>query len=112
MPLPADFHAMDTAPASDIKAKGWPGLIRRVRASGAVLVTNHNHPEAVVVDAEAYRQLVAAANAAATPQAEALRALQAEFDARLGSPSAAEGLARALARPARRGGAVTLGKPR
>lgn len=112
MSLPQDLLELETTAASDIKTKGWPGLMRRVRAQGAIVVTNHQHPEAVVVEAEAYRALLVQANAAAgaADRASSLKALQAEFDARLAT--LADGrLAAALARPARRG-PVTLGEPR
>jgi len=112
MSLPLDLFELETTPASDIKTKGWPGLMRRVRAQGAVVVTNHQHPEAVVVEAQAYQALLARAKAGAgeADRAGALRALQAEFDARLAT--LADGrLASAVARPARRG-VVKLGEPR
>ena len=109
-----DLLDLEKAPASDIKTKGWPGLMRKVRAQGAVVVTNHNHPEAVVVDAERYRQLVAEANAAsaAAARAQSLQALQAEFDAHLATLQTGDGLARALRRPARRSGKIALGESR
>lgn len=117
MPIPADLLAMDTARTSEIKAKGWAALMRRVRASGAVLVTGRNRPAAVVLEAEAYLRLVTTARApstkaaATTDQVESLRMLQAEWDERMASPAAVEGMARALARPPRRGGAIATGKP-
>lgn len=112
MALPLDLLDLEKAPASDIKAKGWPGLMRKVRANGAVVVTNHNHPEAVVVDADEYRRLVAGANAAsvAVARAQSLKALQLKFDDHLASLKDGS-LAKALDRPARRGQKITLGKP-
>jgi len=112
MSLPLDLSELETTAASDIKTKGWPGLMRRVRAQGAIVVTNHQHPEAVVVEAQAYQALLAqaGASAGATDRARALQALQAEFDARLATLGDGR-LAQALARPARRG-PVKLGEPR
>ncbi|KLD74844.1 type II toxin-antitoxin system prevent-host-death family antitoxin [Xanthomonas hyacinthi] len=112
MALPLDFLDLEKAPASDIKTKGWPGLMRKVRANGAIVVTNHHHPEAVVVDAEQYRRLVAEASAASTAIArtQSLKALQAKFDAHLASLKDASSLAQALSRPARRGKKIALGK--
>jgi len=112
MELPLDFPDLEKAPASDIKTKGWPGLMRKVRANGAVVVTNHNYPEAVVVDAEEYRRLVAEASAASTAIArtQSLKALQTKFDEHLASLKDGSGLSRALDRPARRGKKITLGK--
>jgi prevent-host-death family protein len=111
MDLPLDLFQLEKAPASDIKAKGWPSLMRSVRANGAVVVTNHNHPEAVIVDAEQYRRLVAEASAAsvATGRSQSLNALQSKFDDHLASLKDG-GLSKALGRPARRGSKVPLGK--
>ncbi len=85
--------------------------MRKVRSHGAVVITNHNHPEAVVVDAEEYRRLVnqASAAAAAPSRAQSLQALQAKFDAQLAAATEGAGLAKAIATPARRGRKITLG---
>ncbi len=102
---------LERTPASDVKAKGWPELMRKVSRSGAVVVTNHNHPQAVVVSAEEYQRLVEQAHSSSTAaqRAQSLKALQDEFDAHL-STLKSDGLSKALARPARRGGKITLGK--
>lgn len=85
--------------------------MRKVRSHGAVVITNHNHPEAVVVDAEEYRRLVneASAATASSARAQSLQALQAKFDAHLAAASEGAGLAKTIATPARRGRKVTLG---
>lgn len=112
MELPLDLPDLEKTPASDIKAKGWPGLMRKVRANGAVVVTNHHHPEAVVMDADAYRRLVSEANATsmAALRTQSLKALQVKFDEHLSSLKDGTSLAKALNRPARRGRKITLGK--
>ncbi|ALS95086.1 type II toxin-antitoxin system prevent-host-death family antitoxin [Xanthomonas oryzae] len=105
-----DLPELEKSPAADIKVKGWPSLMRKVRSHGAVVITNHNHPEAVVVDAEEYRRLVNQASAAAAPsRAQSLQALQAKFDAHLAAATEGAGLVKAVATPARRGRKVTLG---
>ncbi|MCS3748645.1 type II toxin-antitoxin system prevent-host-death family antitoxin [Xanthomonas sp. 3793] len=106
-----DLPELERAPAADIKIKGWPSLMRKVRAHGAVVITNHNHPEAVVVDAEEYRHLVrqAGASADATTRAQSLQALQARFDAHLAAVVDGAVLAQVIAKPARRGRKVALG---
>lgn len=113
MQPPLDLPELEKTPAGDVKTKGWPSLMRKVRAGGAVVITNHNHPEAVVVEADAYRLLVAQANAASATvsRRESLRALQARFDEHLASLKDGVSLSRALDRPARRGGKITLGSP-
>lgn len=112
MNSPIELIALERAPASDIKTKGWPGVMRLVRANGALVVTNHNHPEAVIVDADHYLRLVSEAKAAsvATSRAQSLSALQSRFDEHLTALKTGS-LAKALSRPARRGAKVTLGKP-
>lgn len=44
--------------SSDLKRIGWRGLLREVARVGQVAVTNHRMPEAVVIDAKVYDQLV------------------------------------------------------
>jgi len=112
MDLTLNLPDLEKSPASDIKTKGWPELMRKVLRSGAVVVTNHNHPQAVVVSAEEYQRLVDQANAhsAAAQRAQSLQALQAEFDAHLSALQDGS-LAKALARPARRGCKIALGEP-
>ncbi len=112
MDLTLNLQDLEKTPASDVKAKGWPELMRKVVKSGAVVITNHNHPQAVVVSAEEYQRLVEQANghSAAAQRAQSLQQLQAEFDAHLSSLQDGS-LGKALARPARRGRKITLGKP-
>lgn len=111
MDLTLNLPDLEKTPASDVKAKGWPELMRKVLRNGAVVVTNHNHPQAVVVSAEEYQRLVDQANgrSAAAQRAQSLQALQAEFDAHLATLQAGS-LANALARPARHGRTIVLGK--
>ncbi|APP85127.1 type II toxin-antitoxin system prevent-host-death family antitoxin [Xanthomonas hortorum pv. vitians] len=111
MPHPQDLPGLEKSPAADIKVKGWPSLMRKVRTHGAVVITNHNHPEAVVVDAEEYRRLVRQASAAAdaSTRAQSLQALQLKFDAHLAAVTEGAGLAAVISKPARRGKKITLG---
>ncbi|WP_115048671.1 type II toxin-antitoxin system Phd/YefM family antitoxin [Xanthomonas arboricola] len=111
MPGLQDLPELETSPAADIKVKGWPSLMRKVRSHGAVVITNHNHPEAVVVDAEEYQRLVRQASAAtaASTRAQSLQALQSKFDAHLAAMTGGAGLAQVIGKPARRGRKLTLG---
>lgn len=112
MDLSLNLLDLEKTPASDVKAKGWPELMRKVARLGAVVVTNHNHPQAVVVSAEEYQRLVTAAAgaSAAAQRAQSLKQLQAEFDAHLAVLDDGKTLAKALDRPARRGLKITPGK--
>lgn len=114
MDLSLNLLDLEKTPASDVKAKGWPDLMRKVAKLGAVVITNHNHPQAVVVSAEEYQRLVAQASgaSAAAQRAQSLRQLQAEFDAHLAVLDDGTALSKALGRPARRGLKITPGKSR
>ncbi|MGV8931632.1 MAG: type II toxin-antitoxin system prevent-host-death family antitoxin [Luteimonas sp.] len=89
--------------ASEVKS-GWSGIVREVARHGEVIVTHHGRPQAVVVDVEAYADLVRRAQAS-----DPLDLLAAEFDRRfatLDTPAGASRLRRAAAggivSPARR----------
>ena len=74
-------------PASEVKA-GWSRILREVARHGEVIVTNHNRPQAVVVDIETYTDLVRRAQAN-----DPLKALQDEFDRKLAGFAGATGAA-------------------
>ena len=114
MDLSLNLLDLEKTPASDVKAKGWPDLMRKVAKLGAVMVTNHNHPQAVVVSAEEYQRLVEQASgaSAAAHRAQSLKQLQAEFDTDLAVLDDGKALSKALSRPARRGLKITPGKSR
>ncbi|MGE8233658.1 MAG: type II toxin-antitoxin system prevent-host-death family antitoxin [Stenotrophomonas sp.] len=114
MDLSLNLLDLEKTPASDVKAKGWPDLMRKVARLGAVVVTNHNHPQAVVVSAEEYQRLVtqAAGVTEAAQRAQSLKQLQAEFDAHLAVLDDGKALDKALSRPARRGLKIIPGKSR
>ena len=40
---------LPTVPASDVKKRGWRGVMRTLVKDGAVVVTNHDEPEAVIL---------------------------------------------------------------
>src|SRR4051812_33427344 len=70
-------------PASDVKKLGWRGLMKAVRSSGKIVVTNHNEPEAVILSAEEYADLMRSAQQTASQTEVALAALRQRFDQRL-----------------------------
>ena len=89
--------------ASEVKS-GWSGIVREVVRHGEVIVTHHGRPQVVVVDVEAYADLMRRAQAN-----DPLSLLAAEFDQRLATldtPASASRLRRAaasgIASPARR----------
>lgn len=110
MTLPLDLPGLEKAPASSVKTRGWPSLMRTVREKQALVITNHNHPEAVIVDIRTYQELLAkAAGGDAGERNEELQRLRREFDQTLAGRG--EGLGKVLGQPIRRGRKVTLGRP-
>lgn len=78
-----DLDALPRTPATSIKTLGWRGVMQAVHRDGAVLVTNHDRPEAVILSTEAYLALARAAKTGARKDADVLETLRARFDARL-----------------------------
>lgn len=110
MSLPLDVPGLEKATASSVKTRGWPSLMRTVREKQALVITNHNHPEAVIVDIKAYQELLArAAGSHDDGRQGELERLRAEFDTALSSLQREDGLGKVLGRPIRRGKATLLG---
>jgi len=92
--------ALPRTPASALKKVGWRGLMQTIRDQGRVLVTNHDHPEAVIIAAEEYDALVQLAREAESRTESELATMRRKFDERLSGlekPNAGKRL-RALAR--------------
>lgn len=82
------------APASDVKKLGWRGMMRALQRDGALVVTNHNRPEAVILSAETYSALQRSAQQGVVQSEAALDALRQRFDARLAALQTEESAAR------------------
>jgi prevent-host-death family protein len=99
-------------PASDVKKRGWRGLMRALAAKGPVVVTNHSEPEAVIISADEYARLLTAVEATVKTTEAALDTLRQRFDQRLATltaPGAGDRL-RAMSRsPAKLRGKVKAG---
>lgn len=78
-----DLDTLPRTPATSIKTLGWRGVMQAVQQDGAVLVTNHDRPEAVILSTGAYLALARAARTARRNDADVLEALRARFDERL-----------------------------
>jgi len=91
---------LPTAPASDVKKRGWRGMMRLARDQGAVVVTHHNEPEAVIVPIAAYTHLVEAAQQKEAAEAAAMERLRKRFDEKL-APLQHPGVAEHMAAIAR-----------
>lgn len=99
-------------PASDVKRLGWRGVIEALGSERALLVTNHERPQAVIVSTEEYARLMAhAADAKARTKAD-LDRLRDRFDERLAvlrAPQAGKRLRAVMKGPARLHGKVKAG---
>jgi len=99
-------------PASDVKTRGWKGVMRALAASGPVVVTNHSEPEAVIVSARDYARLLAVVEASASKAEAGLESLRRRFDERLASlnrPDAGDRLRAISKRPTTLQGHVKAG---
>jgi len=99
-------------PATDVKTRGWKGVMRALAASGPVVVTNHAEPEAVIVSARDYARLLAVVEATASKTEAGLESLRRSFDERLAilnKPDAGERLRALGKRPAALRGKVKAG---
>jgi prevent-host-death family protein len=88
--------------ASDVKNR-WREVVREVRQTGSVAITNHSSVEVVLVDADAYRQLAASAAALRERETSVLDQLSEQFRQRLASLQAPDAGDQAAAVFRRRG---------
>ena len=99
-------------PASDLKKRGWRGMMRTVQERGTVVVTNHNRAEAVILGVREYEALrTKAAEADARAESE-LDLLRLQFDERLKAlraPDAGKKLRSMMRGSAKLGGKVKVG---
>jgi hypothetical protein len=107
------IKALPRVPASDVKRRGWRGVMWTLREEGAVMVTNHNRPEAVILSADAYTDLLARAQQAESRVESDLTLLRHRFDKRLAAldtPDAGDRLRSVMRSPAKLRGKVKAGK--
>jgi prevent-host-death family protein len=88
--------------ASDVKNK-WREVVREVRETGSIAITNHSSVEVVLVNAEAYRQLAASAATLKERETSVLDQLSAQFNERLAGLQAPDAGDKAAAVFRRRG---------
>lgn len=99
-------------PASDLKHRGWRGVVEKLDTERALLVTNHDRPDAVIVSTAEYARLTAHAAEAEARTEDALARLREQFDQRLAtlrSPRAGHRLRAVMRTPARLGGKLKAG---
>jgi PHD/YefM family antitoxin component YafN of YafNO toxin-antitoxin module len=106
------MKSLTKVPASDVKRRGWRGLMWTLREQGTVLVTNHDRPEAVILTADAYAELLDRAQQSDSRVESDLTLLRRRFDERLaalGKPDAGDRLRTVMQSPARLRGKVKAG---
>lgn len=109
----AQVKALSRVPASDVKRRGWRGVMQTLSVEGTLLVTNHDRPEAVILSADAYASLLDLAAQGESRIESDLATLRQRFDERLAvlqTPEAGERLRAIMRTPARLDGKVTAGE--
>lgn len=111
---PDAIGALPKTPASEVKKRGWRGVMRDVQKNGRIVVTNHDAPEAVILSTGEYEAIQQALEQAQARDRATLDALRSRFDARLKAlkaPDAGDRLLAAARAPVRLHGKVKAGKP-
>lgn len=111
--LPDHIAALERKPVSDVKREGWRGIMKTVSASGRLLMTNHERPEAVILSLAEYRALAEQADHAQREKQHTLDRLARRFDedlAALRQPDAGDRLRAAFDAPLRLGDEVIAGR--
>ncbi len=108
----ARIERLPRLPASDVKKRGWRGVVRTLREQGGVLVTNYDEPEAVILPVDEYAGLLEVVQQAESRMASELETLRRRFDERLAAlraPDAGARLRSVMRGPARLRGKVKVG---
>ncbi|OZI23885.1 hypothetical protein CAL26_10765 [Bordetella genomosp. 9] len=106
------LDTLPVTPASAVKKDGWRGMMRTLASTGKLVVTNHNHPEAVILSTAEYTKLVEAAAAFEQTAPDPLADLRRKFDERLAAldePDAGDRLRALMTGPAKLDGKVKAG---
>lgn len=118
MAIPLKIDPLDAlaqlphTPASDVKKLGWRGVMKAIRSNGKMVVTNHNEPEAVILTAEEYAELMQIVQQTTTKTESALAMLRHSFDQRLAAlqaPDAGDRLRSVMRGAAKLDGKVKAG---
>ena len=100
-------------PASEVRTAGWPETVRVAQEAGALLVTNHDRPEAVIMAVREYERLLDVFRQSEDQIEMTLDELRREYDKRLSvlrSHSAAERLRASIRKPAKVAGKIKAGR--
>lgn len=106
------LKVLEQLPATEVKKRGWRGVMKAVAPRGKVLVTHHNEPEAVILAAAEYVRIMSIVAEVEAASNDALETLRRRFDDRLASlqaPDAGDRLRAVMAAPARGDEALKAG---
>jgi PHD/YefM family antitoxin component YafN of YafNO toxin-antitoxin module len=109
---PDPLGELRAVPATDVKTRGWRGVMRLLDEQGTLVVTNHDEPQAVIVAVREYEKLLESARQADARKASELDALRQDFDSRLAAlrrKGAGDRLRAVMRRPAKLKGKVKAG---
>ena len=115
LPTPSAYENLEQLPripASDVKKLGWRGVMRAIKLSGKIVVTNRNEPDAVIMAVEEYEEMRRIMQQAEPNTSSVLDALRHRFDERLTvlqTPDAGDRLRSVMHGPAKLGGKVKAG---
>jgi len=99
--------------ATDMKRRGWRGIMADVRRQGHMVITNHNLPEAVILPPEEYERLTNISRAVLEQREQQIEALKMKFRERmkcLQEPGANEKLANLMSSYPKLDGRVLAGE--
>lgn len=106
------LEGLEQLPATEVKTRGWRGVMKAVAPRGKVVVTNHNEPEAVILSAGEYVRIMAIVAQVEAASNDVLEVLRRRFDERLAAlqvPDAGDRLRAVMAAPARGDAALEAG---
>lgn len=107
------FARLQRKPISDVKREGWRGVMNAVDATGKVLMTNHERPEAVILSLREYSLLTELAERVQRDDQSKLEQLTRAFDEELAvlkQPDAGDRLRQAFGLPLDLHGEVIAGQ--
>lgn len=110
---PQVFADLRQTTATAVKTGGWSSVAQSAREAGAVVVTSHNKPDAVVLSPEEFARLKGLAEREAQREQRMLDELNARFDARmqaLQAPGMGQRMADFMQKPVRLNGRVRAGE--
>ncbi len=107
------FARLQRKPISDVKREGWRGVMNAVEATGKLLMTNHERPEAVILSLREYSLLTELAERVQRDDQSKLDQLTRAFDEELAvlkQPDASDRLRQAFSVPLDLHGEVISGQ--